>query len=324
MVKVSPESVRPESVGIEFDDERLIANAGLVLIATLGRRLGIEHLVDKTVRLGERAGASEPGRKVLTLIHAIVAGADSIEDTDVLRSGATEALLGHKAMAPSTLGTFPLLPRRGQRRPQAGRLPRLHRVARLPPAARHPGGYRRGPARPSAQGSGQLRARSPALLRRAPRTGAQSRGNRGDPDPRRLGLLLTQGDRLPAGQGLPLLDLGSPEQARRRADRRDPRVGLAARRRLPRDGRLRAGRDHLQRAQVDCPPRPPARPGGPGGALCLLVPLRLSHQQDRGHAHRRCRAPPPCRGRAGDPRPQGLRACPLPLRELLPPTPPGR
>lgn len=106
MVKVSPESVRPESVGIEFDDERLVANAGLVLIATLGRRLGIEHLVDKTVRLGERAGAAQPGRKVLTLIHAIVAGADSIDDTDVLRSGATEALLGHKAMAPSTLGTF--------------------------------------------------------------------------------------------------------------------------------------------------------------------------------------------------------------------------
>jgi hypothetical protein len=43
---------------------------------------------------------------VLTLIHAIVAGADSIDDTDVLRAGATEALLGHKAMAPSTLGTF--------------------------------------------------------------------------------------------------------------------------------------------------------------------------------------------------------------------------
>lgn len=43
---------------------------------------------------------------MLTLIHAMVAGADSIDDTDVLRAGATEALLGHKAMAPSTLGTF--------------------------------------------------------------------------------------------------------------------------------------------------------------------------------------------------------------------------
>jgi hypothetical protein len=106
MVKVFAESVRPDSVGVEFDDERLIANAGLVVIATLSRRLGIESLIDKTVCLGERAGGARPGRKVLTLIHAIAAGADSIEDTGVLRAGATEVLLGHKAMAPSTLGTF--------------------------------------------------------------------------------------------------------------------------------------------------------------------------------------------------------------------------
>lgn len=106
MVKVSTGPVRPDSVGVEFDDERLIANAGLVLVATLSRRLGIEQMVDKMVHLGERAGAARPGRKVLTLIHAIAAGADSIDDTDVLRAGGTEALLGHKAMAPSTLGTF--------------------------------------------------------------------------------------------------------------------------------------------------------------------------------------------------------------------------
>ena len=106
MVKGSEASVRPDSVGVEFDDERLIANAGLVLIATLSRRLGIEQMVDKMVDLGQRAGSARPGRKVLTLIHAIAAGADSIDDTDVLRSGASESLLGHKAMAPSTLGTF--------------------------------------------------------------------------------------------------------------------------------------------------------------------------------------------------------------------------
>lgn len=106
MVKVFAGSVRPDSVGVEFDDERLIANAGLVLVATLSRRLGIEQLVDKTVRLGERAGAARPGRKVLSLLHAIAAGADSIDDAEMLRAGGTEALLGHRAMAPSTLGTF--------------------------------------------------------------------------------------------------------------------------------------------------------------------------------------------------------------------------
>ncbi|MBK5221053.1 MAG: hypothetical protein JJE35_14930 [Thermoleophilia bacterium] len=74
MVKVFAGSVRPDSVGVEFDDERLIANAGLVLVATLSIRLGIESLVDKTLRVGQRAGAAQPGRKVLSLIHAIAAG----------------------------------------------------------------------------------------------------------------------------------------------------------------------------------------------------------------------------------------------------------
>jgi Transposase DDE domain group 1 len=106
MVKVFAESVRPDSVGVEFDDERLVANAGLVVIATLSKRLGIEQMVDKVVDLGQRAGAARPGRKVLSLIHAIAVGADSIDDADVLRAGATEVLLGHRAMAPSTLGTF--------------------------------------------------------------------------------------------------------------------------------------------------------------------------------------------------------------------------
>ena len=42
MVKVFAQSVQPDSVGVEFDDGRLIANAGLILIASLSRRLGIE------------------------------------------------------------------------------------------------------------------------------------------------------------------------------------------------------------------------------------------------------------------------------------------
>ncbi len=91
---------------VVFDDERVVVNAGIVIAVTLGRRLGLEALIDQTVRLGERAGASRPGRKVLSLIHAMLLGADCIDDCDVLRSGRTEAVLGHRAMAPSTLGTF--------------------------------------------------------------------------------------------------------------------------------------------------------------------------------------------------------------------------
>ena len=92
--------------GVVFDDERVVVNAGIVLAVTLGKRLGLERLVDRTVRLAGRAGASRPGRKVLSLIHAMLLGADCIDDCDVLRAGRTEAVLGHKAMAPSTLGTF--------------------------------------------------------------------------------------------------------------------------------------------------------------------------------------------------------------------------
>jgi hypothetical protein len=77
-----------------------------VLAVTLGQRLGLERLVDRTVRLAGRAGASRPGRKVLSLVHAMLLGADCIDDCEILRAGRSEAILGHRAMAPSTLGTF--------------------------------------------------------------------------------------------------------------------------------------------------------------------------------------------------------------------------
>jgi hypothetical protein len=91
---------------VVFDDERVVVNAGIVLAVTLAQRLGIEALVDRTVRLGGRAGAARPGRKVLSLVLAMLLGADCIDDCAVLRAGNTQALLGHRAMAPSTLGTF--------------------------------------------------------------------------------------------------------------------------------------------------------------------------------------------------------------------------
>jgi Transposase DDE domain group 1 len=97
---------RPDRFAVVFDDERVVANAGLMLAVMLGQRLGIEALVDEIVDLGDRRGAARPGRKVLSLAHAMLLGADSIDDCDVLRAGRTEAVLGHRAMAPSTLGTF--------------------------------------------------------------------------------------------------------------------------------------------------------------------------------------------------------------------------
>jgi hypothetical protein len=95
-----------DAAGVVFDDARVVANAGVVLPAVLAGRLGLEALVNETVDLGERAGAANPGRKVMTLVSAMCLGADCIDDCDVLRSGQTSAVLGHRVAAPSTLGTF--------------------------------------------------------------------------------------------------------------------------------------------------------------------------------------------------------------------------
>jgi hypothetical protein len=99
--------VGPDGVEVGFDDRRAVADAGIVLVATLAARLGIAALVDRFVRLGERVGAANAGCKVMTLISAMLLGADSIDDCDVLRAGRTGALLGHRIAAPSTLGSFP-------------------------------------------------------------------------------------------------------------------------------------------------------------------------------------------------------------------------
>ena len=83
-----------------------MAGAGLALVATLSNQLGTFALANELIDLGDRPGRALPGRKVLTLVHAMVAGADCIDDCDVLRAGATARVLGHRVMAPSTLGTF--------------------------------------------------------------------------------------------------------------------------------------------------------------------------------------------------------------------------
>jgi hypothetical protein len=95
-----------DGVQVEFDDERAVADAGIMLAATLAGRLGIEALVDERVVLGERVGSGNEGAKVMTLVSAMALGADCIDDCNVLRSGRTADVLGHRVLAPSTLGTF--------------------------------------------------------------------------------------------------------------------------------------------------------------------------------------------------------------------------
>jgi len=95
-----------DQIAVTFDEANLVANAGLLLVATLVQRLGLESLLNSTIDLSGRVGGFRPGRKVLTLVHAMVAGATHIDHADVLRAGATAKVLSHRVMAPSTLGTF--------------------------------------------------------------------------------------------------------------------------------------------------------------------------------------------------------------------------
>ena len=68
-----------DRIDVTFDDPNLVANAGLLLVATLTQRLGLEALVNATLRLFGRVGGFRPGRKVLTLVHAMIAGGTHIE-----------------------------------------------------------------------------------------------------------------------------------------------------------------------------------------------------------------------------------------------------
>jgi hypothetical protein len=101
------ERVGLDGVQVEFDDERVVCDAGIALVATLASRLGIEALAGDLVRLRrDRPGAANAGRKVMALLFAMVLGADSIDDCELLRAGRTRRLLGGWLPAPSTLGTF--------------------------------------------------------------------------------------------------------------------------------------------------------------------------------------------------------------------------
>jgi hypothetical protein len=90
-----------------FDDANLIAQAGLVPVMGLAERFGLSRLVAGKVRLtGARNGAgASADAKVTSIVAGMVAGADSIDDLDVVRHGAMPSVFGG-IRAPSTLGSF--------------------------------------------------------------------------------------------------------------------------------------------------------------------------------------------------------------------------
>lgn len=95
------------AIEIAFDDERLVADAGLVLPATLCERLGAEGVIDGLVeRPGDPAIGVAAGAKALSVAFAMLAGADSIDDVERLRAGASGAVLGLRPRAATTCGNW--------------------------------------------------------------------------------------------------------------------------------------------------------------------------------------------------------------------------
>ena len=86
-----------------FDDPNLVSYAGLVPVMALAGRAGLGDLVAEHVRPGGECGVNAH-LKVPCLVAGMAAGADSIDDMDLLRHGAMSTLFGG-VRAPSTLGS---------------------------------------------------------------------------------------------------------------------------------------------------------------------------------------------------------------------------
>jgi hypothetical protein len=91
------------NVSADFDDPNLVASAGLVPVMALAESAGLPDLVAEHVSVPGSAGANAD-LKVATLVAGMVAGADSIEDMDLVRHGGMPKLFAG-CRAPTTLGT---------------------------------------------------------------------------------------------------------------------------------------------------------------------------------------------------------------------------
>jgi hypothetical protein len=91
-----------------FDDDHLVSCAGLVPVMTLAAQSGLLRLLADKVHIAEpriKSGAANPSPKLATLIAGMCAGADSIDDVDLVRSGGMTTLFDG-VYAPSTVGTL--------------------------------------------------------------------------------------------------------------------------------------------------------------------------------------------------------------------------
>ncbi len=93
-----------------FDDENLVSDAGLVPVMALAEQAGLSDLVAEKLSLDSleprvaSAGAN-PAGKLSSIIAGMAAGADSIDDLQVIRSGGMKRVFD-QVYAPATLGQF--------------------------------------------------------------------------------------------------------------------------------------------------------------------------------------------------------------------------
>ncbi|HVQ53260.1 MAG TPA: IS1380 family transposase [Mycobacterium sp.] len=91
-----------------FDDEHLVSCAGLVPVMTLAAQTGLPQLLAAKIRIAEpriKSGSANPAPKLSTLVAGMCAGADCIDDLDIVRAGGMKTLFGG-VYAPSTIGTL--------------------------------------------------------------------------------------------------------------------------------------------------------------------------------------------------------------------------
>jgi hypothetical protein len=75
---------------VVFDDGNLVSSAGLVPVMTLAAQTGLSRLLEEKVRIAVpriTSGAANPSPKLTTVVAGMCAGADCIDDLDILRSG---------------------------------------------------------------------------------------------------------------------------------------------------------------------------------------------------------------------------------------------
>jgi Transposase DDE domain group 1 len=91
-----------------FDDDHLVSCAGLVPVMTLATQTGLLQLLTDKVHIAQlriKSGSANPAPKLSTVIAGMCAGADCIDDVDIVRAGGMKTLFDG-VYAPSTIGVL--------------------------------------------------------------------------------------------------------------------------------------------------------------------------------------------------------------------------